>query len=89
MNYTMSKSEDHPDWIHDPRKDIWGPCRKYSTDITDAWEVVRWLLSKKYSIKFSSIDVAVERYGRLFYTHGETPMAICICALKARGIAYE
>lgn len=69
----------------------------YSTDIKAAWEVVDWFLS--YQMQFT-LDFDDEWYVDLICStddgergieiYAETaPMAICLAALKSKGIEYE
>lgn len=93
MGYTMSLSKDCPDWVHDPRKDCWGPCFNYSTNIADAWKVVEEMTKAPtlyfygcYLKFYGDEYVLMNDLDQPIISATTAPMAICLAALKAKGV---
>ena len=76
-------------------EDAWSILPNYSTDISDAWEVVEQLREKELYV---DIDTFAEHYDvrvvsgpyEVGHSLSETaPLAICLAALKAVGIEVK
>ena len=71
-----------------------GPIIKaYSTDIAAAWEVVERLDEEEWNVTIyprkhesSGSSVVMHKFHHNYHVHGDIPMAICLAALKAKGI---
>ena len=93
FGYLMSKSKTQFDYVYEPKKDVWGPCYKYSTDIAAAWEVVEKFNDSFVDIRHwhpeqdSGWHCMIQTDDTCFEHPADTaPMAICLAALKAKGI---
>lgn len=67
-----------------------GEPKRYSTNIADAWEVVEWMKMYEPNITWSDSDhmwiCHFDKYVDFVISNESAPMAICLAALKAKGI---
>lgn len=64
---------------------------RYSTNIADAWQVVEKMKSRLPTIDFDGLEWNVSMFGDggPEASHESAPMAICLAALKSKGVEVE
>lgn len=80
-------------WPRDPQGMGHENFPKYSSDISIAWEVVEKMRADLWNVTVYIQDTqgcTMHKYNESYYLKADSiPLALCLAALKSKGVSYE